>query len=217
VAAAADPATPVITAGGPTTFCAGGSVTLTAPAGFTYTWSTGLLQSIEDPFGNRTTFLYDATGNRTVVQDNFGGFLTSTSNSYMQVVTSSGAPARTCVRASAFRQIDLDGRIALLSMAGSRRYLIIELACGRSELVQMATLGHELFHAIEIAEEPSAVNAETVADLYAPVGGAMRRKIHATGDQRGARRFTSTKAVYAGTHGRKCVCGYVAATTSKYG
>jgi hypothetical protein len=37
----ANPSTPVITAGGPTTFCAGGSVTLTAPAGFTYLWSTG--------------------------------------------------------------------------------------------------------------------------------------------------------------------------------
>ena len=35
------PTTPVITAGGPTTFCEGGSVTLTAPAGFTYLWSNG--------------------------------------------------------------------------------------------------------------------------------------------------------------------------------
>jgi hypothetical protein len=37
----ANPATPTITAGGPTTFCPGGSVTLTAPAGFTYLWSNG--------------------------------------------------------------------------------------------------------------------------------------------------------------------------------
>ncbi|HEX8618241.1 MAG TPA: hypothetical protein VF911_11700, partial [Thermoanaerobaculia bacterium] len=35
------PAVPVITANGPTTFCEGGSVTLTAPAGYTYLWSTG--------------------------------------------------------------------------------------------------------------------------------------------------------------------------------
>ncbi|MCW3126480.1 MAG: hypothetical protein JWO03_2138 [Bacteroidetes bacterium] len=33
--------TPVITPSGPTTFCAGGSVTLTASGGGTYTWSTG--------------------------------------------------------------------------------------------------------------------------------------------------------------------------------
>jgi large repetitive protein len=43
----AKPATPTITTSGPTTFCAGGSVTLSAPAGFTYLWSTGAIsQSI---------------------------------------------------------------------------------------------------------------------------------------------------------------------------
>lgn len=35
------PPVPILTASGPTTFCAGGSVTLTAPAGFTYLWSNG--------------------------------------------------------------------------------------------------------------------------------------------------------------------------------
>jgi gliding motility-associated-like protein len=37
----AAPATPMITPGGPTTFCAGGSVTLTSSAASTYLWSTG--------------------------------------------------------------------------------------------------------------------------------------------------------------------------------
>lgn len=32
---------PTVTAGGPTTFCSGGSVTLTAPAGLKYSWNTG--------------------------------------------------------------------------------------------------------------------------------------------------------------------------------
>jgi hypothetical protein len=41
VAVNANPPTPTITAGGPTTFCNGGSVTLTAPSGYTYSWSTG--------------------------------------------------------------------------------------------------------------------------------------------------------------------------------
>jgi gliding motility-associated-like protein len=35
------PAAPTITAGGPLSFCNGGSVTLSAPAGYTYAWSTG--------------------------------------------------------------------------------------------------------------------------------------------------------------------------------
>jgi hypothetical protein len=60
----ANPSTPAITAGGPTTFCAGGSVNLTAPAGFTYLWSTGATtQSI-----NAT-----ATGNYTVTVTNASG------------------------------------------------------------------------------------------------------------------------------------------------
>src|SRR6516165_5973450 len=74
------------------------------------------------------------------------------------------------VRARHFARLDLDGRVALLSKAGSHRYLVIELACGRSELTQMTTLGHELFHAIEIAEEPSVVNAETLAAFYTRIG-----------------------------------------------
>ncbi len=36
-----NPSTPVITAGGSTDICPGTSVTLTAPAGLTYTWSNG--------------------------------------------------------------------------------------------------------------------------------------------------------------------------------
>jgi large repetitive protein len=60
----ANPSTPVITAGGPTTFCPGGSVALTAPAGLTYLWSNGATtQSI-----NATT-----TGNYTVTVTNAGG------------------------------------------------------------------------------------------------------------------------------------------------
>ena len=63
-----------------------------------------------------------------------------------------------------------DGRIGILSAVGDRRYLVIELACDRSELVQMATLGHELHHALEIAGEPSIVDSRTLALFYARIG-----------------------------------------------
>jgi len=100
------------------------------------------------------------------------------------------------VRSRMFTQVDLDGRIALVSMTGSRRYLMIELACARSELVQMTTLGHELFHALEIAQEPSAVDAETVADLYARIGSQ-------TGNTRGQRTFETEAAIAAGLRARR--------------
>lgn len=74
------------------------------------------------------------------------------------------------VRARTFVQTDLDGRVALLAAASGRRYLVIELACGRPRLTQMGTLGHELYHAVEIAEEPSVVDARTLAALYTRIG-----------------------------------------------
>jgi hypothetical protein len=60
----------------------------------------------------------------------------------------------------------------------------------------MATLGHELFHAIEIAEEPSVVSADTLADLYARIG----RK---TGDSAGHRTFETEAAAAAGLRARR--------------
>jgi hypothetical protein len=100
------------------------------------------------------------------------------------------------VRARVFARLDLDGRIGLLSAAGGHRYLVIELACGRAELLQMATLGHELFHAIEIAKEPSVVNAATLADFYSRIGTL-------TGDSRGLRTFETEAAAAAGLHARR--------------
>ena len=100
------------------------------------------------------------------------------------------------VRPKMFTQLDLDGRVALLSTAGRHRYLVIELACGRSELTQMATLGHELFHAIEIAEEPSIVNAETLAVFYSRIG--IR-----TSDSGGLRTFETEAAAAAGLQARR--------------
>ena len=74
------------------------------------------------------------------------------------------------IRHRTFGAVLLDGRIGILSAAGGRRYLVIELACDRNELVQMATLGHELHHALEIANEPSIVNSRTLAQFYTRIG-----------------------------------------------
>jgi len=100
------------------------------------------------------------------------------------------------VRARAFARVDLEGQVALLAVTGGQRYLIIELACGHSELMQMSTLGHELYHAIEIAEEPAVVNTDTLADLYSRIGML-------TGDSRGLRTFESAAAAEAGERARK--------------
>ena len=114
------------------------------------------------------------------------------------------------VRARAFSQLDLDGRVALLATVGSHRYMVIELACNRSEVVQMSTLGHELFHAIEIAEEPSVVNADTLARLYARIGVQ-------TGDSRGRRTFESDAAAKAGQLTRRQLLSNTSPTRNGHG
>ena len=100
------------------------------------------------------------------------------------------------VRGRTFPQADLEGRVTLLSRVGSHRYLVIELANGRSELAQMATLGHELFHALEIAAAPAVVNAETLADLYSRIGTK-------TNDSGGLRTFETEAAAAAGVLARR--------------
>ena len=60
-----NPAAPVPTvlAGGPLTFCAGGNVVLTAPAGYTYIWS---LNGTPIPGATAATYTATATGNYSV-------------------------------------------------------------------------------------------------------------------------------------------------------
>lgn len=70
--------------------------------------------------------------------------------------------------------VSVDGRIGLLSASTTHRFLVIELACDRSELTQMATLAHELHHALEIAGEPSVVDIRTLIRFYTRVGLALQ-------------------------------------------
>jgi len=100
------------------------------------------------------------------------------------------------IRAVTFVTSDLDGRVALLARAVGHRYLVIEIACGRSRLAQMTTLGHELHHALEIAEEPSVVDARTLAAFYERVG----RK---TNDWGGKLTFETDAAANAGLRARR--------------
>jgi hypothetical protein len=78
------------------------------------------------------------------------------------------------LRHRVFGPVTVDGRIGLLSAAGPYRFLVIELACDRGELTQMATLGHELHHALEIAGEPSIVDTRSLIRFYTRFGSALQ-------------------------------------------
>jgi hypothetical protein len=101
------------------------------------------------------------------------------------------------VRMRPFAAPDLDGRIGLVAAPlGGPRYLVIELACGRTELTTMATLAHELFHALEIADDASAVDGATLEAYYARAG--IR-----TGDMPGRVTFETSGALAAGVQARR--------------
>src|SRR5258706_1975303 len=74
------------------------------------------------------------------------------------------------VRHRWFATDSVDGHIGLLSSNSRQRFLIIELACRRTRLQQLATLGHELRHAVEIADETSVINSQSLSALYRRIG-----------------------------------------------
>lgn len=64
----------------------------------------------------------------------------------------------------------LDGRLTFVSAAGGFRYVVVHLAVERSALRKMAALGHELQHALEIADRPEIVDQASLARAYATFG-----------------------------------------------
>jgi hypothetical protein len=74
------------------------------------------------------------------------------------------------VRRQRFAQSELYGRTGLLANVDHHRYLVIELACGRTRVTDVSTLAHELFHAVEIASEPSVVDIRSLAAFYTRTG-----------------------------------------------
>jgi hypothetical protein len=64
--------------------------------------------------------------------------------------------------------------LSLITSAPGRRYLRISFDRRLSERDLPAMLGHELQHAVEIAESPSAIDAASVAALYRRIGFRSR-------------------------------------------
>jgi hypothetical protein len=109
------------------------------------------------------------------------------------------------IRTRRFESSDLDGRVGMLSTAGKYRYVVVELACGRLDYLQMATLGHELRHVVEIADEPSIVDARSLANHYERIG--VR-----TSSMTGNKTFETSAAREAGVQVRRELLAKVRST-----
>jgi hypothetical protein len=66
----------------------------------------------------------------------------------------------------------LFGRLTFMGAGGGRRYVNVRIACRLNETEQIAALGHELRHAVEIADAPSIVDAASLAAEYRRIGFA---------------------------------------------
>lgn len=94
------------------------------------------------------------------------------------------------------RLVDADepgstGRICFLSAAGHRRYLVIKIRRGLPPRGFIALVGHELRHALEIADAPQVRDQASMARLYERIGLDL-------GVHDGRRCFDTGAAVAAG-------------------
>jgi len=85
----------------------------------------------------------------------------------------------------------VDGRLAFMSSVAGYRYVHVRVARLVSADQQIALIGHELQHAVEIADAPDIVNDSSLARAYARIGFVNPRLSRSTS-------FDSDAAVEAG-------------------
>ena len=84
-----------------------------------------------------------------------------------------------------------DGRLTFVSAAGGVRYVHIRVARLASADVQIALIGHELRHAVEVADAPTVVDDKSLAREYERIGFLNARHLAGTS-------YDSDAAVEAG-------------------
>jgi len=147
------PITPTITASGPTTFCAGGSVTLTSSAGTSYLWSNGATtQSIN----------VTSSGSYTVKVTNASGCQSALS--VATVVTSNALPAIPTITAGGPITLCTGGSVTLTSSPGSS-YLWSNGATARS--INVISAGNYTVQITNANGCQSAVSAATIVNVNA--------------------------------------------------
>ena len=96
-----------------------------------------------------------------------------------------------------------DGRLTFVSAAGGVRYVHIRVARLPSADVQIALIGHELRHAVEVADAPTVVDDKSLAREYERIGFLNARHLAGTS-------YDSAAAVEAGYQVLRDLTGRVA-------
>jgi hypothetical protein len=74
------------------------------------------------------------------------------------------------VRCVAFNQTPFVGRLMFLTAIAGQRYVVIELKNPEQWQAQVATMAHELQHAVEIADAPWVHSDTSMAQYYREAG-----------------------------------------------
>ncbi|HEX3703649.1 MAG TPA: hypothetical protein VHU82_09970 [Vicinamibacterales bacterium] len=81
----------------------------------------------------------------------------------------------TCAQTEVPQARSFDGKLRFLSAAGNVRYVVAHVNCRLSREEQTALLGHELRHAVEIADDESVVDIRTFGRCFARIGFLVAR------------------------------------------
>ncbi len=144
----ATPPTPVITPSGSTTFCQGGSVTLTSSAATSYLWSTG---------ATTQSIVVSTSGNYTVAVTNASGCSATSANT---VVTVNAVPSTPTISASGSTTLVCPGKTVTLTSSVGTTYLWSTGATTQSIVV--STAGSYTVKVTNAAGCQSASSAATV-------------------------------------------------------
>jgi hypothetical protein len=85
----------------------------------------------------------------------------------------------------------VQGKLLFVTAAGGVRYLRVRIGCAVTGIRQVAILGHELRHAVEVADAPWVVDESTMAEEYRRIGFPSR-------SDTGGSSFESRAAIDAG-------------------
>ncbi len=79
------------------------------------------------------------------------------------------------VRCTFFKDSSITGRLSFLGAVADRRYVVVEIKLHEQHGSQIATLAHELQHAVEVAQAPSIRDTASMAVHYRQIGIAIDR------------------------------------------